>query len=1384
MADSRTSEICRGRWFFFFLLPFFSVFSLSFFPISPSFSAEPGNAERVLASTPDRSLQLLNENAVNNPAWRQKWQNARLSARQKKYSEAAAIYARLLEEKPELEAARWEYCQVLDVLTRYQSAGKHIETLLAFAPEKISYRLFAGKIALQNGEPEKAARNFGMVLEAVPAAPEAAVAIKGLAESLRSQGKEQLSLGLEEQLIGLREKELLETTGNLLPLQENYRRLLNDALVLRNKTKVTWLLEHLPSLASLDDAQLQAAITFLHTGKNAPQILTRAYQEQLRRSPEETSLRQRFISFLVDKGRYSEALEQFDQALEYQGNDFLLLPAASLAMGKAKSFGKALGYYRRYLQLHPQDGDAQLKIASLQSLLAKDFLAIVENGGADTLWLDMERFGRDRQEIFFQMAELLAKRGEKEALYLAAEVLQLLGRKVPENSAVGFALADVYLQLGHWSKALAALETVVPSQRRSDYYEKRADLALRQNDEYGAIEAYDRLLQFEPERDDIRQKAISLCGALGLIEQAKKFFAFYSETGVLPRKPLAAADSVPQGKGLSRHGGLNSRNLLETLQLHLFFLAENRQLDSLEEVAAWGAALWRKEPRKLLAVRLEEADALRRLGLFGAADQLLREQVNREFARDAVLLALANNAADREREGEMEQWLDILDAQIDRENNIYSAEVVTALKTLVQSRFLLRSHKPGDAAQLLKTAGISSGKTGGKKNGKIQRAIAEICQLGESIHTEKLRPFCRVHGEFPLIPWGNAPRTATLVQQNVQERSSAQLFEGKQKFLGKEYIQAQQILEPLRQKFRSSLLAELLFTDVMARQYRYSEAKELLQQLGGDAGTQCREEIRLASQAGKPEFALARFYSCYGDIDGGDVPLLAARLFAGDQPREAILLARLLWNTGQFQKALAVYRALLAVPVAEQVLIHYRQQMKNDFPGVQQEKSFWDFLSILRFSKEQQVETFDALLAPSLLMENAGSSVGIVLAGNSLLLSLQKRLIQEYDARVASYEKRYRYAEKSYKNLLSEERSFDAMSDLVAIYERMGQYQKEARLYREMEKSGRLTPVLEESMARNSEKIGPLSMVDFSLSKKKGRQHHQDIEKRYLGTSFSYLLDLDRFLNFYYGNQRYSSDSGKEVGGSNMAGVDISWQFGRNIEFSGGLGIDKENSGSDIALLYHGRVESQLDELVSGFVQVSRLEIDDTVQSLDDMLMVSTISTGLSLETPVGIGFGGDLQYNIRSDKNNGKEFHGFLTYSVFLEQSEMEITYDALYQDNDTGNAVSEREGEAASGGPVSYWSPKSYSLHTVTSRYQYDFDMFSNRQSHADTSVRRIENSFIAGELGAGIEEGTDFMYSAGIDISLEISPHCLLKGSVDFLHGQDSKEMNFFTTLQYRW
>jgi tetratricopeptide (TPR) repeat protein len=94
------------------------------------------------------------------PPWKNTWDQARKLFRQKQYDQALDQYQQLLEEKNNLDQARWEYISVLMQQKQWQEAENELSLLLSLYPQRTEYRLAQAEIALGRCEFSTAAELF------------------------------------------------------------------------------------------------------------------------------------------------------------------------------------------------------------------------------------------------------------------------------------------------------------------------------------------------------------------------------------------------------------------------------------------------------------------------------------------------------------------------------------------------------------------------------------------------------------------------------------------------------------------------------------------------------------------------------------------------------------------------------------------------------------------------------------------------------------------------------------------------------------------------------------------------------------------------------------------------------------------------------------------------------------------------------------------------------------------------------------------------------------------------------------------------------------------------------------------------------------------------
>ncbi len=1330
-----------------------------------------GGMEAASSIVPDRELVLMGDAGRKIPDWMVEWQAARQLVRESRLEQAAKTYGQLAGEHPEVEAALWEYCQVLQALGRYEEASRLVGLLLDTRPASAEYRMAAGHIALERGEWSRAAEAFGSVLERDPGGVRAGEARKGLADSLRGKGRKDLSLSLEEQ-------QLASDPG----LSKSSRlRLLDDAVSIGDVRRIRWLLHPFSNYTFLSDQQLTALLplvvfaeddgnterkeTVSKTARSvAIEVNRRLLREYLRHHPGDLPSRQRLVALLKNEKDFRQALQVLEEGaetteLDRASRDSLRLAAADLAAGEADRPAAALRHYEKYLKSHPGSGRVKKSVALLQDRLARDFLVIVENDGAAPLWQDMQRFGRNRENIFLRMAGILVDRGRSQDYNLAVDLLNIINRHLKGDPATSRSLAQLYQRMKKWGKALAVLREVPAKRRRAAWFKEQAALETELGQELAAARSLRQYLKINPDDDVVRRRALVIFAGLGLVEEQERLFSVWQER--------------------------DRRVDLDTVLLHLYWLGRNQQLDSMENIATWAAGRWEGDREKQVRIRLATARALSEAGAFGRADLHLRETLNRQVATDETLLELAMNAARAGRSTAMTSWLESIPQLKSGERDL-SDQTIAAAGYFIRTRgALARREKEVAQEELAKglkaLRALEKKKVDDSPDWQLPRTLlADICSspwnggtvLANQCHDAKQR----------YRPGMVQPGMKYLKNFSGDSLSS-QLADAERSIRKRDYSRAAGVLKEVVKAIPDSFFARFLEARANIGLGNFAVARQILAGLEEseyDIGMLCSERIILDSHAGEHDTALLDFYRCYGGLESDtrvNNEELAVHLFLAGQPEEAAALARLLWAAERYGDALSVYRAILDVPMVQIVTTHLKQSQARG-PEMREEPS-WGFLALLHPDTASEEETLSSLLAPELLIGNLGNSAGVLLARDSGLLRMQLRLLKEYDARIAIYERRYLYAEKRYQNLLEEESSVQTMADLAAVYERMGQYRKEARLYRKIENSGDVSKSIADSMARNSLNITPQVGLDFSLHRLDAVRRWRNIEDFAFGPTFSFIHEQDKEIGVHYADHQFREVHGDDSIKSSSLGSDVTWQPGNSTEVQAGVTFDKLQGGST-NILFNAQIERQLNEQVSSFFRYDRAEITDTVSAITDKILADNFIAGLEVQTPNGIGFGGDMRYTSRSDSNTGIGFHTWLGWSLFHEKSEWSLRWESRFENNDQASEDPDVDlATVENPGITSYWSPVSWNEQMLNARYQYNFSGLGD--SEAGPSSGR---NHVSVKMGAGLEDDENVIYSGDFDISLEISRHFLLKSNFGFKNSRDCDFLKVSTALQYRW
>jgi len=1325
---------------------FFSpiIFFAFFLSLSPSFASEK-------EITPERDISVVRY-APQSPDWKILWDGARNLVRGGQYELAADVYGQLFSIKPNIEEANWEYSKVLLQTKDYKTASKIIALLLEKNSTKNEYLLVAGQVARQQGKYAEAERFFGLIFEKSPTGKYGDAALEGLAFSLRSRGQKELAFPLMQQLnirkpddkIILHDFAVDATDLKRFSLARNlYRKLLTDENI--NETVIF----EAESLFSEDGFEKE------HTA---------VLERYLKIHPEYLPFRMKLMARNEENGEFDELMEHLAFLIENsdQKKQFLL-KAIDVSKNVLKRPDLALVYLERIRQLQPGDLETIEAIEELQEQLATDFLSIVENGGAELLWTDLVSMGVNRQVIFRRMVTLLEK---KKKYLLSIDVLEILYQHGDKSNTVILKLAQLNHALKKYDDSKRYVDLLPNVLRDSKYYRLKASNESHLGLEIDSFTTLTKALEFKPEDVNLRQKCIKLAGQLGLVEEQLKLFNYLKWNAA---NPLS----------------------VDITTLHVQQLAQNHFFN--EAILVCDKALkLNGDDSSLIQLYLLKSTVLRDSGRLRSAEQLLRQLLNEKRYQSTAILQLFENAITDNDSQMARKWWGLIDGKPTQPHSSTVENENVYKKHIAHIRLLGIEGDTDGALELVDQAlNESSRKMGGAKHNEfIKDLLIEKCRLylaaGDYLKAGKVLKEKLIQGEFDVDVFvltemathsGDSfhlenvfeqklRRADTILFTRVLELVEKELQRGQISRAKDHYSLIEDTLEgSVRLKNARTKLAllegniDLARQDLLALQISYPSEKSF-----------CKRQIDIFAQSGHYEDALKKYDICFPQGMAGNSTLSEkpARII-----EDKILYSRLLWGDKQYEASLAEYKKLLDPPIHQQLINQFKEK-RIDYQYLTRQQSFWNSMMLLM---ESDPEIIAELMEPVFLFDHLGDETGIIVSNNFEQYSWQKIIENEFLARKATFNKNYHFAAKSYEKLLAEEESTESKVDLATIYGRIGKFRKEAQVYEEISNVGLVRPELQESITRNFLQIRPTNTVDAMLEERSGRGETVDIRKTALGSTFWFTPDLNKDFWLSYSYNQYESTERKGELDSNLIRGAMTYEFSGNYEFITGIGAEKFSDNSDNEMRYNFELRGQLDDYVSGFVLFEKAPIDDTVTSIEDGIYRQFIQTGLTVETELGVTFGGDLRYSLYNDDNEQNRFYWFSSYSIFGETLQLDLRYAYQYLSNKDINAPESGFTDDINDDFVTdYWSPEKYSEHRVGLQLKKDF--FG--------SLTDVENkmSYFRFDTGLSLEDEENIVYSARFDIFLEMSPHLLLKGNFSFNSSDVYDEKMLSLSLHYSW
>ncbi|GBE13160.1 tetratricopeptide repeat protein [bacterium BMS3Bbin14] len=418
-----------------FCLPLFFCIPVSYGRPAAKDAVQTAPATESVA-VPDHDVQCENNKLA--PDWKLIWDQARQLAREKKYREALVQYELLFGRKENIDEARWEYTTILIHLERWRHAETQLDMLTAHNPDNKNYLLALAQVSLAMGNVERAVKLYGQLYGQAPDSPEAVPALEGLIRALERQGQDEALLPLIEQLI-LRKP-------NDLNLQKKLARL---SLKLNRTGKAGDMLQKLRQIAPNDPEVLLLSARLQKKLGHVQQAAV-FWRRLVALEPGNQEGRRQLMLYYRDWGNGSMELKQIEALLKNNPGDIGLLDRGAelnMELGRAD---RALEYYDCSLALKPDDKAIVRMRHEAQKVLARDFLALVENNGSRMLWHDLVKVTADRPGVYRAIADLLREQGKVAELI---DVLTIIHQEDPGDKQAGVELADLLEKQGRVNEA-------------------------------------------------------------------------------------------------------------------------------------------------------------------------------------------------------------------------------------------------------------------------------------------------------------------------------------------------------------------------------------------------------------------------------------------------------------------------------------------------------------------------------------------------------------------------------------------------------------------------------------------------------------------------------------------------------------------------------------------------------------------------------------------------------------------------------------------------------------------------------------------------------------------------------------------------------------------
>jgi len=892
------------------------------------------------------------------------------------------------------------------------------------------------------------------------------------------------------------------------------------------------------------------------------------------------------------------------------------------------------------------------------------------------------------------------------------------------------------------------------------FYQRKGEIELSLGYDVAALGSFMNALALQPAATDLRTTCIQLAGRLGFVEQLRLL------ARPLRRSPQLVEADLPLYEAyigaLRRNGEFaDVRDLADRLLAEPWLPERYRQkllLEHARDLDTMGQPFAAQQTFRMVLAENDSASP-------GAIGGMIEHALQNGALEDAeTLVAYYTGQTDsdgwkkRFGYGDRAFFVAYIHLRVEQGQSAAALEELARYLTEYRKAAESRQGTEDDILELeLETVRLAL-KQGNKK----------LCL--ELVHHYEERGF--VPPEMQLVKYiaaGNGTVNPEALITNIPGRKTGtggaeQLLRlARASAILEKNTAAEVFLNELLHYYPQSMRGRIERADVRKRNFRLEAAAKDYQKLyleNSREGWLYDEYLRL-------EFRLGR----YETIIAG----LSSKKFEELPIEQQLLITRALYAVHNRTESFALYEKMLQPTV----MSRFRESLAaRKLPYTWQNKasntSFW---TMFRYEEPDQLDILNALSGDEGFLANIHSPQGVLAADLFESYRWEKIISSEYQARKALEENRYTVAEKQYRKEMDQGQSTEGLKDLARIYERLGEYNKQAEVYSYLEKRGEQTPEMQESIERNKIARMPTLGFNYEYLGKHGRDDQINLRKNSFGGKFQYLPGLNSKLELGFNELFFEpyEGEGESIEGRLVSASGI-YRFNDKTSVDLGWGLQMLDSNSDSSAVYSFRLNRKLDQLLSGYVEYRHDIIDDTTEALDMGLTSDSALGGLVLETTSGFTLGTEYQRRWYEDDNIENRIYLWSSYAIYDELT----TYEIKFSYEQFSNSEDDTATVSSTRPPVEeqilpYWSPDNYSQQLLS---------FKLHRLLKNQDEQERPPSSVSADFSVGYESEGDFLVAGGADIFLEIGSNFLVKGNLFYTESSDYHEESAAISLMYRW